>query len=106
MATLEHGTHSGILIHYALGVFSQLFLRKYRTKWFVKYNYILSAGLDGGAAVIGFILVFAVFGAAGKNVPFPPYALNNWQKGNYDFCMKNPALGGGRHHAAAAAGAE
>jgi hypothetical protein len=97
MAILENGTHSALLFHYAAGFFSQLYLRKYRTKWFIKYNYILSAGMDGGAAVIGFILVFAVFGAAGKVVKFPAWAGNNWQSGgNYDFCMKDPGLGS--HH--------
>jgi hypothetical protein len=96
-AILDKGTHSALLLHYATGFFSQLYLRRYRTNWFIKYNYILSAGMDGGAAVIGFILVFAVFGAAGKVVPFPPYWGNNYQKGNYDYCMRDPALG---HHRA------
>jgi len=68
MASLDHGTHSALLFHYALGFFSQLYLRKYRTKLFVKYNYIASSGLDGGAAVINFILTFTVFGAGGKVV--------------------------------------
>jgi hypothetical protein len=98
MAILDHGTHSALLFHYAVGFFSQLYMRKYRTNWFIKYNYILSAGMDGGAAVIGFILVFSVFGGGGKVVPFPPYALNNWQKGNYDFCMRDPGLGKHRVH--------
>lgn len=53
MAILDHGTHSALLLHYATGFFSQLYLRRYRTNWFIKYNYILSAGMDGGAAVIG-----------------------------------------------------
>jgi hypothetical protein len=99
MANLEHGTHSALLFHYATGFFSQLYLRKYRTRWFIKYNYILSAGMDGGAAVIGFILVFAVFGAAGHVVKFPAWVGNNWQSGgNYDFCMKDPALGSHHKH--------
>jgi OPT family oligopeptide transporter len=68
MAILDHGTHSALLFHYVVGFFSQLYLRKYRTNWFIKYNYVLSAGLDGGAAFINFILTFAVFGAGGKIV--------------------------------------
>jgi hypothetical protein len=68
MAILDHGTHSALLFHYIVGFFSQLYLRKYRTNWFIKYNYVLSAGLDGGAAFINFILTFAVFGAGGKIV--------------------------------------
>jgi hypothetical protein len=98
MGKLSFGTHSGALFHYITGFISQLYLRKYKTNWFIKYNYILSAGMDGGAAVIAFILIFAVFGAGGKVVPFPPYALNNWQKGNYDFCMRDPGLGKPRMH--------
>ena len=81
MAILDHGTHSALLLHYAVGFFSQLYLRKYRTNWFIKYNYVLSAGLDGGAAFINFILTFTVFGAGGKVIPFPPYWGNNHQKG-------------------------
>jgi hypothetical protein len=68
MGMLELGTHSGRLVHYMVGLFSQLYLRKYRTNWFIKYNYVLSAGLDGGAAFIGFILTFSVFGAGGRVV--------------------------------------
>ena len=37
---------------------------------FVKYNYLVSAALDGGTSVIVFILSFAVFGASGKTVNF------------------------------------
>ncbi|KAJ7303113.1 hypothetical protein DFH08DRAFT_825966 [Mycena albidolilacea] len=48
-----------------------------RPKWFAKYNYILSAALDGGSQVILFILSFAVFGASGKAIKFPSW----W--GNY-----------------------
>ncbi|KAF7312457.1 OPT oligopeptide transporter [Mycena indigotica] len=56
-----------------IGVYSQWWLRTRRPKWFAKYNYILSAALDGGSQVILFILSFAVFGASGKGVDFP-----NW----------------------------
>ncbi|KAJ7700279.1 OPT oligopeptide transporter [Mycena olivaceomarginata] len=44
-----------------------------RPKWFAKYNYILSAALDGGSQVILFILSFAVFGASGKAITFPSW---------------------------------
>jgi OPT oligopeptide transporter protein len=66
MAMLDHGTHSALMFHYFLGFFSQFWLRKYRAKAFIKYNYIASSGLDGGAALISFILTFSVFGAGGK----------------------------------------
>ena len=54
-----------------IGFVSQWYMRKRYPGWFVKYNYLLSAALDGGSQVILFILSFAVFGASGKEVPFP-----------------------------------
>ncbi|KAF9047508.1 OPT oligopeptide transporter protein-domain-containing protein [Panaeolus papilionaceus] len=54
-----------------IGVFSQWWLRTRRPRWFIKYNYLLSAALDGGSQVILFILSFAVFGASGMEHPFP-----------------------------------
>ncbi|KAF8893178.1 OPT oligopeptide transporter protein-domain-containing protein [Gymnopilus junonius] len=50
-----------------IGVFSQ------RPRWFVKYNYLMSAALDGGSQVILFVLSFAVFGASGSAVAFPTW---------------------------------
>nr|XP_019002537.1 uncharacterized protein I203_05020 [Kwoniella mangroviensis CBS 8507]OCF65998.1 hypothetical protein I203_05020 [Kwoniella mangroviensis CBS 8507] len=58
---------SGALI----GFMSQWWARKYRPRWFVKYNCLLSASLDGGTQVIYFILNFALFGAAGAAKDFP-----------------------------------
>lgn len=99
ISVLSHGTTSGYLLHFIVGFASQFFLRKYRTNWFIKYNYILSAGLDGGAQVINFLLTFAVFGAGGKVVKFPAYWGNNYRKGNLDYCMRDVGLGpkGGKH---------
>ncbi|KAF9567140.1 OPT oligopeptide transporter [Agrocybe pediades] len=56
-----------------IGVVSQWWLRTRRPRWFVKYNYLLSAALDGGSQVILFILSFAVFGASGNAVAFPSW---------------------------------
>ncbi|PPQ78625.1 hypothetical protein CVT25_010589 [Psilocybe cyanescens] len=56
-----------------IGVFSQWWLRTRRPRWFVKYNYLLSAALDGGSQVILFVLSFAVFGASGNAIPFPTW---------------------------------
>ncbi|KAK0227893.1 OPT oligopeptide transporter protein-domain-containing protein [Armillaria fumosa] len=55
---------------FVIGFFSQWRLRKHRSGWFKKYNYLTSAALDGGSQVI-FILSFAVFGASNKAVDFP-----------------------------------
>jgi len=88
------GINSTILPWFAIGFFSQFYLRKYKADWFIKYNYIVSAGMDGGTQVMVFIMSFAFFGASGKAVPFPDYWGNNFQSSgtsNYDYCMRNPA---------------
>lgn len=56
---------------FVIGLASQWWARTRRPRWFKKYNYLLSAALDGGAQVILFILSFAVFGASGNAVDFP-----------------------------------
>jgi hypothetical protein len=53
------GINSSSLSYFAVGITSQFYLRKYRPNWFIKYNYILSAALDGGMQVMVFILTFA-----------------------------------------------
>jgi OPT family oligopeptide transporter len=65
---LSVGINSSSLAFLSIGFFSQLYLRKYRPDWFIKYNYILSAALDGGTQVIVFMLTFAVQGGSGKQV--------------------------------------
>jgi hypothetical protein len=62
----------------------------------VKYNYLVSAALDGGTQVIVFILSFAVFGGGGVAHDFPIWGGNNGGVGkgkNLDYCMYNPANG-------------
>ncbi|KAG6827810.1 hypothetical protein H0H92_010388 [Tricholoma furcatifolium] len=56
-------------------VFSQFYLRKYRPGWFRKYNFLLSAALDGGTQVMVFVFTFAVGGGSGKVVNMPNWAL-------------------------------
>jgi OPT oligopeptide transporter protein len=65
---LNVGINSVTTIWFVIGAFSQFYLRKYHANWFIKYNYILSAAMEGGTQVLIFILSFAVFGAAGKAV--------------------------------------
>lgn len=55
-------------MYFSVGFFTQFYLRKYRADWFIKYNYLLSAAMDGGTQVLVFILTFAVFGGGGKEV--------------------------------------
>lgn len=47
-----------------IGFASQWWLRTRRPGWFKKYNYLLSAALDGGSQVIIFILVRQFFTVA------------------------------------------
>lgn len=46
------------------------YLKRYKTAWWEKYNYILSAALTGGVAFSGIIIFFAV--------QYHPKALNWW----------------------------
>ncbi|KAF2673865.1 OPT superfamily oligopeptide transporter [Microthyrium microscopicum] len=89
MGFLCVGINSSLTAFFAVGFFCQFWLRKYRSNWFIKYNYLLSAAMDGGTQVLVFILTFAVFGGAGKAVDFPKYWGNNQQSGNFDYCMKD-----------------
>jgi OPT family oligopeptide transporter len=84
------GINSSLTSVFILAFWSQLYLRKYKPEWFLKYNYVLCAGLDGGTQVIVFILSFAVFGSSGKPIPFPGY-WGNRPKGNIDYCMRAPS---------------
>lgn len=83
---LSVGINSSVFGSFLLAVFSQYYLRKYHARWFRKYNFLLSAALDGGTQVMVFIWSFAVGGASGKTTPFPIWALN--PKGNPDYCMR------------------
>ena len=40
-----------------LALFSQFYLRRYCATWFRKYNYLVSAALDGGTQFFGVIAV-------------------------------------------------
>jgi hypothetical protein len=81
------------MMYFIIGFFVQFWVRKRYPEWFLKYNYILAAAISGGTELLVFITTFAVQGASGKAVPFPPYWGNNFQSGNFDFCASNPALG-------------
>ena len=71
MGYLFVGINSSIGVFFFLGFFAQWYLRRKRPEFFVKYNYIVSAALDGGTQVMVFILTFAVFGGSGKARYFP-----------------------------------
>ncbi|KAJ5570081.1 uncharacterized protein N7459_009511 [Penicillium hispanicum] len=80
------GINSSVMSFYLIGFASQWWLRRYYPNLFIKYNYLVSAALDGGTSVIVFIMSFALFGAAGNAVSFPKYWGNN-ANGNLDLCL-------------------
>jgi len=87
---LVTGINSAIISFFLVAFWSQFYLRRYKPAWFLKFNYVLCAGLDGGTQVIVFIMSFVFFGASGKPIPFPNYWGNN-ANGNIDYCMVDPA---------------
>lgn len=90
---LSVGINSSVMVSFAIGFFVQFYVRKRHPGWFLKYNYILAAAISGGTELLVFVTTFAVQGASGTAVPFPPYWGNNFQTGNFDYCALNPALG-------------
>lgn len=91
MGNLFVGINSGMTTFFIIAYTSQFYIRKYHADWFVKYNYIFSAAMDGGTQVIVFILTFAVAGGSGKAVPFPYWAgTPDPSVHNNDYCMVNP----------------
>ena len=71
MGNLFVGINSALGMYFVVGFIAQWWLRRNHPQLFIKYNYILSAALDGGTQVMVFILTFAVFGGSGKARPFP-----------------------------------
>ena len=87
LAYLTVGVNSSILTTFALGFFSQYYMRKYRPDYFNKYNYIISAGLDAGTQISVFIINLTVLGAL-NTLPFPNWTL--YPVGNPDYCPSQP----------------
>ncbi|KAJ3717209.1 OPT oligopeptide transporter [Lentinula guzmanii] len=83
---LAGGINSSVFNTFLLCIFSQFFIRKYHPRWFRKYNFLLSAALDGGTEVMVFVYSFAVGGAGGRVIDFPNWALN--PAGNPDYCKR------------------
>ncbi|PWY87384.1 OPT superfamily oligopeptide transporter [Aspergillus heteromorphus CBS 117.55] len=86
------GINASIMSYFILGFIAQFWLRRYYPHLFNKYNYIISAALDGGTQICVFILTFAVFGGSGTEHPFPTWTGNpNTDIHNLDYCKVNPA---------------
>lgn len=85
------GVNSSVWIYYLIGFAGQWWFRKYRPAQFVRWNYLVSAAMDGGTQVVVFMLSFAVAGASGVERPFPNWWGNS--ASNVDRCMYNDAGG-------------
>jgi hypothetical protein len=72
---LSVGINSSVFTTFCLAVFSQYYLRRYSPRWFRKYNFLLSAALDGGTQVMVFVYTFSVGGGSGEVVNMPIWAL-------------------------------
>ncbi|KAG1827141.1 OPT oligopeptide transporter protein-domain-containing protein [Suillus subaureus] len=86
IGALSVGINSSVMSYYMVSFLCQWWLRTRYPRWFVKYNYLVGAALDGGTQVMVFILSFAVQGAAGKAHLIPEWWGAN-QGGNYDRCL-------------------
>jgi hypothetical protein len=95
MGNLFVGINSSLTMFFILAFISQFYIRKYHPALFVKYNYLVSAAMDGGTQVMVFVLTFAVAGGSGKAHPFPTWAGNpDLSVHNADYCKVNPANNG------------
>ncbi|WAR53187.1 hypothetical protein PtB15_2B618 [Puccinia triticina] len=86
--------YAGEPMRIAIGITSQFWTCKYRNQWFVKYNYILSAALDGGTELVVFLLAMVFQGGGGKRINFPTYFLNPTPSTPRDYCFMNPETRG------------
>ncbi|KAH9816861.1 putative oligopeptide transporter [Melampsora americana] len=79
------GATSGRMTAMAIGLYTQWFLKRHRSSWYRKYNYIISAALDGGTELAVLILSVLVQGGAGfPALTMPTYFLN--PSGPRDYC--------------------
>lgn len=60
MGNLFVGINSSLTSFFIIGFIAQFWLRKFHPQVFVKYNYLVSAALDGGTQVLVFVFTFAV----------------------------------------------
>ncbi|SGY16252.1 BQ5605_C012g06822 [Microbotryum silenes-dioicae] len=79
---LSVGINSSVFVSFLLAIYAQFYLRRKRSTFFRKYNYLMAAALDGGTDFMIFISTFTINGGAGKQYLFPNWALN--PKGHYD----------------------
>lgn len=80
-----YGNTSWIWSSIAVGIISQVWLRRRYPGIYNGYNYLIGAALDGGSQIVIFVFSFALFGASGVSHSFPTWWGN--PKGNPDHCL-------------------
>lgn len=88
MNTLLGGINSPFTSSMALAIFSQVWLRTRKPKLFNELNYLVAAAVDGGVAILIFVLSFAVMGASGSEHPFPHWFGNPGKPDAPDHCLR------------------
>ncbi|KAI9608858.1 hypothetical protein H4Q26_005047 [Puccinia striiformis f. sp. tritici PST-130] len=82
------GVSAGRTMNILVGLASQLWARRYYPAWFYKYNYVISAALDGGTQIIILLLSLTVQGGVGPllKLQIPSYFLNPSYPMPRDYC--------------------
>ncbi|EGG05650.1 putative oligopeptide transporter [Melampsora larici-populina 98AG31] len=79
------GATSGRMTAMVIGLYTQWFLKRHHSNWYQKYNYIISAALDGGTELAVLLMSALVQGGAGfRALTMPTYFLN--PTGPRDYC--------------------
>lgn len=88
MALGSLGPTAGRTVNIICGLVSQLWARKYHPQWFYKYNYVLSAALDGGTQIIILLLSLTLQGGLGSQLKLniPTYFMNPPSSQPRDYC--------------------
>ncbi|KAI9019172.1 OPT family small oligopeptide transporter [Phycomyces nitens] len=77
MANFPGISTSWITFSFIIVLVSQLYIKRFYSRWYVKHNYLMSAALDSGTSLMVFILAMSVFGGTdGIERRFPTWAGN------------------------------
>ncbi|WAQ82454.1 hypothetical protein PtA15_2A771 [Puccinia triticina] len=95
VVSMYTSAYAGEPMRIIIGLISQFWARKYRTRWFTKFNYILSAALDGGTELVIFFLAMVFQGGGSRKINFPTYFLNPPLSTPRDYCFMGREARGG-----------
>ncbi|KAG0142146.1 hypothetical protein CROQUDRAFT_50677 [Cronartium quercuum f. sp. fusiforme G11] len=69
------GATSGRMTAMVIGFYTQYYIRKYHFGWYQKYNYTISAALDGGTEMAILLLTILFQGGIGITLKMPTYVI-------------------------------